>query len=410
MSLRKWEKIQEMLWPRVVNVMMKELQGFRFAVTCAGIKQSQRPDMVLMIADPPARWSGVFTTNRVKAAPVLLGIDRLKKGGPLSAILANSGNANACVGKQGMENALTLCRETARLLEVPEEQVLMASTGIIGQPLPVTKMMAAVPDLVQQAGTASLEEVATALMTTDRYPKWEIATLDHQPPVNIAGAAKGAGMIHPHMATMLGFFFMNAGIPSPALDLLTKRAAGESFNRITVDGDQSTNDTVLVLDNGSAPASEELTQAVSGRLAAMMQSLAWKIVDNGEGVTKVVTLQVTGARDEDDARKVAESVGHSPLVKTAFYGQDPNWGRIMAAIGYSGAAIDPEKVRIVFEDTPLVMDGQGMGTEAEKKVTEIMKKRAYTLRIDLNRGKGTWHLITSDLSVEYVKINADYRS
>ena len=387
-----------------------EIPGFKFSVVNAGIKGAERPDMVLMVSDPPARWSGTFTTNRVKAAPVILGMERLKSGEPLSAILVNSGNANACNGDRGMADALALCRETARLLNVPEEQVVMSSTGVIGQPLPMEKMTGALPTLVDRLGQATLEEVAAAIMTTDRYPKWETASPGDFPSVKIGGVVKGAGMIHPNMATMLGFFFMNAGLTSSALDVLTKRAVAESFNHITVDGDQSTNDTVLVLDNGPVQETEELRRSVGGGLEAMMTSLAYKIVDNGEGVTKVVTLKVEGAETLEDARKVAESVGHSPLVKTAFFGEDPNWGRIMAAIGYAGASVDPERVTIAFEDVELVSKGRWTGEAAERKVADVMKKRSYTIRITLQQGEASYHLVTSDLSVEYIKINADYRS
>ncbi len=390
--------------------MVRDVTGFRFSTACAGIKETGRPDMALMMADPPARWAGTFTTNQVKAAPVRLGMARLEKGAPLSAILVNSGNANACNGQRGMADTLALCGEVARLLDVPEEQVLMASTGVIGQPLPVEKMTAVLPALVDGLGSATLEEVAKAIMTTDRYPKWETAALEGFPNVEMGGVVKGAGMIHPEMATMLGFFFTNAGLSASALHGITKRAVEESFNRITVDGDQSTNDTVLVLDNGGVRETGGLVRAVASRLEAMMKTLAYKIVDNGEGVTKVVTLQVEGAETPEDARRVAESVGHSPLVKTAFFGEDPNWGRIMAAVGYSGAKIDPEGIDIAFDDTVLVSGGRWKGKEAERAAAGVMKKRDYTLRITLNRGKAAWRFVTSDLSVDYVKINADYRS
>jgi len=387
-----------------------EIPGFRFAVTCAGIKQTRRPDMVLMAADPPARWAGTFTTNQIKAAPVILGMERLASGGPLSAILVNSGNANACNGERGLADALALCRETARLLDVPAEQVVMASTGVIGQPLPMEDMKAALPMLVKRLGEASLEEVAAAIMTTDRYPKWEVAALDEFPGVKIGGVAKGAGMIHPNMATMLGFFFMNAGCDTASLRRITSRAVAESFNHITVDGDQSTNDMVLVLDNGTARETEERDQSVLERLTGMMNTLAWKIVDNGEGVTKVVTLRVEGAVTVEDARKISESVGKSPLVKTAFFGEDPNWGRMMAAIGYAGVKIDPDRIDIDFDDVTLVSGGRWMGERAEQAAARIMKERAYTIRISLNIGEKDWYLVTSDLSLDYVKINADYRS
>ena len=394
--------------------MRGKMTNFRFSVANAGIKQTKRPEMALIVANPPARWAGFFTTNAVKAAPVVLGMERLKKGTPLAAILVNSGNANACVGERGMRDALVLCREVASLLKVPEDQVLMASTGVIGQPLPVEKMKRALPRLVEESGSATLEELATAIMTTDRYPKWEETRLDAYPGVTLAGVVKGAGMIRPDMATMLGFFFMNAGLSAPDLDVLGRDAVRDSFNRITVDGDQSTNDTVLVLDNGDerrdASGTEDVKRAVSPELKRMMRSLSEKIVDNGEGVSKVVTVQVEGARNEREAEQVARCVANSPLVKTAFYGQDPNWGRIMAAVGYSGLEVAPEQIDIYLDKVCLVKGGCGAGGDAERRAADVMKRRAFTLRIALGDGPGAAWLITSDLSVEYVKINADYRS
>ncbi len=394
--------------------MKTEIPGFRFSVACAGIKQTERPDMALMVSNPPARWSGAFTTNRVKAAPVVMGLERLKAGVPLSAVLANSGNANACVGERGMADAKTLCRELARLLKVPENQVLMASTGVIGQTLPLDRMKDALPSLVEGLGSCSLEDLATAIMTTDRYPKWELSRPDRYPDIGIGGVVKGAGMIYPDMATMLGFFFMNAGLPQSVLREITRLGVQESFNQILLDGDRSTNDTVLVLDNGTALSgnrrADDVAHAVSMELGRMMKSLSERIVDNGEGVTKVVTVLVEGAKNRQDAKCVAESVAKSPLVKTAFYGEDPNWGRIMAAIGYSGADIDQESVDIYLDQAQLVSSGQFAGGVAEHKAAEVMKNRAYTLRISLRQGEATHRLTTSDLSVEYVKINADYRS
>ena len=394
--------------------MRGKMTNFRFSVANVGIKQTKRPDIALIVAHPPARWAGFFTTNAVKAAPVVLGMERLKKGVPLAAILVNSGNANACVGERGMRDALALCREVASLLKVPEDQVLMASTGVIGQPLPVEKMKRALPRLVEESGNATLEDLAAAIMTTDRYPKWEETRLEAYPEITLAGVVKGAGMIRPDMATMLGFFFMNAGLSASDLEVLGRDAVRDSFNRITVDGDQSTNDTVLVLDNGDerrdAHDAEGLKHAVSPELKRMMRSLSEKIVDNGEGVSKVVTVLVEGARNEREAEQVARSVANSPLVKTAFYGQDPNWGRIMAAVGYSGVEVTPERVDIYLDKVCLVKGGCEAGGDAERRAADVMKRRAFTLRIDLGDGQGKSWLITSDLSVEYVKINADYRS
>ncbi len=369
--------------------------------------------MALIVSDPPARWSGTFTRNRVKAAPVQIGMERLRKGVPLSVILVNSGNANACTGERGVRDAQLLCREAAHLLGVPENQVIMASTGVIGHPLPLKRMKSALPTLVRNLGQSSLADVAQAIMTTDRYPKWEIIPVQGYPEIWVAGVVKGAGMISPSMATMLGFFFTNAGMPLSALHPITHQAVMNSFNRIKVDGDQSTNDTVLVLDNGAAhegTPENRLKGAISYTLEKIMRSLAWKIVDNGEGVTKVVTIVVETAKTEEEARRIAESVGNSPLVKTAFYGEDPNWGRIMAAIGYAGAEINPEDIDILFDDVTLASKGHGTGKLAEQRAADVMKRHDYTVRIILRQGSSSYRIITSDLSAEYVKINADYRS
>lgn len=391
-----------------------EIHGFRFSTTCAGIKRQDRPDMALIVSDPPARWAGFFTKNLVKAAPVIYGMQRFREGSPVSAVLVNSGNANACNGTEGMEDLLLLCHECAGHLKVPEDQVLMASTGVIGERLPVDRMRKALTHLVRGIGKATLKDVAEAIMTTDRYPKWEMSYPEGFPDVKIGGVVKGAGMICPNMATMLGFFVMNAGLAMDSLRDMSRKAVEESFNRIMIDGDQSTNDMVLVLDNGvplsGTKESGRLNQAVSYELNKMMHLLAEKIVDNGEGVTKVVTLIVEGAATREDAKRVAESIGKSPLVKTAFYGEDPNWGRVVAAIGYSGANIDLNNLDIRFNDTLLVSGGKFMGEAAERQVAEVMKERGYTLRVSLGHGEADYHLITSDLSVEYVKINADYRS
>jgi len=370
--------------------------------------------MALIVSDPPARWAGFFTRNLVKAAPVIYGMQRFQEGSPVSAVLVNSGNANACNGREGMEDLLLLCHECAGHLNVPEDQVLMASTGVIGARLPVDRMRKALPHLVRGLGKANLKDVAEAIMTTDRYPKWKVSNPEGFPDMAIGGVVKGAGMICPNMATMLGFFVMNSGLNMDSLRDISGKAVEESFNRIMIDGDQSTNDMVLVLDNGvplsDTKESERLERAVLYELNKMMRLLAENIVDNGEGVTKVVTLIVEGAGTREDAKRVAESIGKSPLVKTAFYGEDPNWGRVVAAIGYSGANIDLNNLEIRFNDILLVSGGKFMGEAAELRVAEVMKKRSYTLRISLGQGRETYRIITSDLSVEYVKINADYRS
>jgi glutamate N-acetyltransferase/amino-acid N-acetyltransferase len=394
--------------------MDKALAGFTFSTVCAGIKGTQKDDMALIAADTPARWVGVFTKNRVKAAPVLYGMKRLREGSPVSAILVNSGNANACNGPAGMEDLRLLCRTCAARLNVPEEQVLMASTGVIGARLPVDKMQKTLISLVEGLGMATLKDVATAMMTTDRYPKWRVCHPEGFPDVTVGGVVKGAGMISPSMATMLGFFITDAGLPMDSLRKISTLAVEESFNRITVDGDQSTNDTVLVLDRGDIAGDkkrvEVLEHAMATALTGMMVSLAREIVDNGEGVTKVVTLEIKGARTAADAEMLARHVGRSPLVKTAFFGEDPNWGRLIAALGASGVPIDPNRIDIRFNGIILVENSRFAGAEAERQVAKVMKNREFTVTILLGQGPGSYHLVTSDLSGEYIKINADYRS
>jgi len=388
--------------------------GFAFSTVCAGIKGAQKDDMALIVVEPPARWAGFFTENRVKAAPVLYGMERLRAGSPLSAVLVNSGNANACNGPDGMADLRKLCRECAVRLEVPEEQVLMASTGVIGARLPVDRMQKALAPLIAGRGRASLEDVAAAIMTTDRYPKWKICHPEGFPDVTLSGVVKGAGMISPGMATMLGFFVTDAGLPAESLRKISARAVEESFNRITVDGDQSTNDTVLVLDRGEISGDKKRVKALEDAMAEalneMMLSLAWEIVDNGEGVTKVVTLKVEGARTVADAEKLARGAGQSPLVKTAFFGEDPNWGRLMAAIGASGVPIDPDRIDIKVDGIVLVKNGRYAGGNAERQVADVMKNRAFTVTIIAGQGSAAYRLVTSDLSEAYIKINADYRS
>ena len=388
--------------------------GFTFSTVCAGIKGMDKDDMALIAVETPARWAGFFTKNRVKAAPVLYGMERLQSGSPLAAVLVNSGNANACNGPDGMADLRQLCRECAARLNVPEEQVLMASTGVIGARLPVDKMQKALVPLVAGCGKASLEDVATAMMTTDRYPKWRVSHPAGFPDVTLGGVVKGAGMISPAMATMLGFFVTDAGLPMDSLRKISALAVEESFNRITVDGDQSTNDTVLVLDGGEITRDKKrikaLEHAMAKALNEIMRALAWEIVDNGEGVTKVVTLEVAGVRTVADAEMLARSAGQSPLVKTAFFGEDPNWGRLMAALGASDVSIDPDRIDIKFDGITLVKGGRFAGGDAERRVADVMKNREFTVTILLGQGPGSYRLVTSDLSVEYIKINADYRS
>jgi len=389
--------------------------GFLAAGLAAGIKKNQAKDFALLYSESPAVAAGVFTTNRVKAAPVLISRDRVKSGKG-RAILVNSGCANACTGKGGLEDGHHLSRLIAAALKIDPREVLLASTGVIGRPLPLAVMEKGIPSLVASLSPEGLADAAQAIMTTDTMPKAVLTRgRVNGKEVTLAGIAKGAGMISPRMATLLVFVVTDAAVTAAALRKALKEGVERSFNRITVDGDMSTNDTLLVLANGRAgngpilPATAGFKK-FSALLSDLLFALAKKTVADGEGVTKVVQIRVERARSASEAEKVARAVANSPLVKTAFFGEDANWGRILCAAGYSGAPIDPERVDIFFDDVQVVRKGQGAGPEKEEPATGVMKKGEYTVRIDLHRGRSETYLFTTDFSFDYVKINASYRS
>jgi len=389
--------------------------GFLAAGLAAGIKKNGAKDFALLYSESPAVAAGVFTTNRAQAAPVILTRERVK-GGKGRAVLANSGCANACTGKKGIEDGRFLSRRLAESLKIDPREVFLASTGVIGKPLPLTTMEEKLPALVASLSPDGLGDAARAIMTTDTRPKAAILRgRVNGKEVTLGGIAKGAGMISPRMATLLVFVLTDAAIAAGPLAKALKEGVRESFNRITVDGDMSTNDTLLILANGRA-GNDRILPATPGfgkfsaLLRELLVTLAKKTVSDGEGVTKVVRILVERARTASEAEKVARSVSNSPLVKTAFFGEDANWGRILCAAGYSGAPIDPEKVDIFFDDVQVVRKGQGLGPQTEEPATAVMKKGEYTVRLDLHRGAGRAFLFTTDLSIDYVKINASYRS
>ena len=392
-----------------------QVPGFLAAGIAAGIKKTQAKDFALLYSEDPATAAGVFTTNRVKAAPVIISRERLKSGKG-RAILVNSGCANACTGTKGIADGESLSRRIASSLKIDPREVLLASTGVIGKPLPLEVMEKGLPSLVASLSSQGLADAARAIMTTDTKPKAVISRgrLSGEE-VTLAGIAKGAGMISPRMATLLVFILTDARISAGALRKALKDGVQGSFNRITVDGDMSTNDTLLVLANGRAN-NREILPGTSGfekfsvLLGGLLLALAKKTVSDGEGVTKVVQIVVEGARTASEAEKVARAVANSPLVKTAFFGEDANWGRILCAAGYSGAPLDPDKVDIFFDDVHVVRKGQGIGPEKEDPATAVMKKGDYTVRINLHRGNKRAFLFTTDFSYDYVKINASYRS
>ncbi len=393
-----------------------KIKGFRTAAVAAGIRYKDRLDLGLIVSDVPAVTAGVFTTNQVKAAPVLLDMDRLKQG-RAQAILVNSGCANACTGKHGMEAALASSRSLAGRLKISEDMVLVSSTGVIGERLNVPAMENSMQDLVDSLSDDGFEDVAKAIMTTDTVSKTVSRTVSiNEHEVQFMGMAKGAGMIMPNMATMLSFIITDAQISYTELQQSLRQAVNKTFNRITIDGDTSTNDMVIVMANGSAGNHwiDEDTpidrQAFQDGLEDVLKELALKIVNDGEGATKSITIRVCGARSEQDAETMARTVANSSLVKTAFFGEDANWGRILAAMGRSGVRFNPDIVDIAFGDVVLVKNGVGLGKEVEEAATGILKQKNITLCIDLKDGTGCEEIYTCDFSLDYVKINADYRT
>ena len=391
------------------------VQGFQFAAAAAGIKKTGGLDLALMVADAPAAAAGVFTTNRVKAAPVQVCRQRLRRG-MAQAILVNSGNANAATGPNGLKDARQTTKAAAELLKVPEGLVLPASTGVIGLPLPVARVTAALPELAARLNPGGLKEVAQAIMTTDTRPKsasWQGRVGGRQ--VTLAGVAKGAGMIHPDLATLLVFLFTDAAATPGVLKTLLRQALPLSFNRITIDGDTSTNDTILLMASARAgnPQIKESGPAMTAlgeALTQVMSDLARQVVADGEGARHVYRVQVQGAASPAEALNAARTVALSPLVKTAMAGEDVNWGRIMAALGRSGARFDPERVEIAYGEALVVQHGQGLGPEAEARAQKIIRSGPFTIRIHLHHGTFADYYETCDLTEDYIRINASYRS
>ncbi len=393
-----------------------QVQGFTAAAAATGIRYANRPDLGLIFSQIPAVAAGVFTTNRVKAAPVVLSMERLRSG-QAQAILVNSGNANACTGAPGMEAARLTSAMAAQALGIDEQLVQVASTGVIGQPLPTAPFSTTMPELAGILSGISLGDVARAIMTTDLTEKTASATVTIQGvPVRLYGMAKGSGMIRPDMATMLCFILTDAQIVFPVLDRLLREAADASFNAITVDGDTSTNDMALVLANGlagNAWIDEDNAEGIrifGDALRSICQELAIKIVEDGEGATKLVRIQVNGARTRAEAINAAQTIANSALVKTAFFGEDANWGRIIAALGRSDCHFQEERVNISFDDVLLVEHGLCLGADAEAEATAVLKKKQFTVTVDLHEGTAEASVHTCDFSFDYVKINASYRS
>jgi glutamate N-acetyltransferase / amino-acid N-acetyltransferase len=391
-------------------------RGFRFGATIAGLKQSGRADLALIVADEPAGAAATFTANRVIAAPLIVDGENLRAtGGRVRAVLINAGNANCAVGRPGLDAARATCTAVAQVFGCKQEEVFPSSTGIIGVPLPSEKVVAALPALAARLGAESdhFQEAAQAILTTDTVEKTAFARIEIDgSEVRIAAFCKGAGMIHPQLvahATMLVYILTDASIEPPALNEYLLQAVETSFNRISVDGDTSTNDTVLLLASGASGATIQRGNAeFASALSRVCTSLAKQIVADGEGITHVVELRIEGAANDADALKIAKAIAHSPLVKTAWAGSDPNWGRLVAAIGYSGAKIDPERIDIWFGALRICRDGGRAAEFDEAAAHAYLKQPEFSIAIQLNQGQGSCVFWTTDLTAEYVHINADY--
>lgn len=387
--------------------------GFRAFGLRAGInKNPSKPDLALFCSDAPCAAAAVFTTNRVQAAPVRVSREHVR--GKVRAIVANSGCANACTGTRGLSDARAMCRETARALGVSPREVLAASTGVIGAFLPMGKIVPGIDALAGKLrGGSDPASAVHAIMTTDTVPKSAGARVRlGGKTVTLWGCVKGAGMIHPNMATMLSFILTDADLPSGLLRKMLRRAADGSFNSLSVDGDTSTNDCVFLLANGrtgASPANARELEKFQAALDGLCLSLALQMASDGEGATKRIEISVRGAKTAGDARKIARTVATSPLVKTAFFGNDANWGRILAAAGRSGADFDPERVEVSFG--PLRVCRRGAAVPfSESRARKVLRAKVVPLAIELNQGRGEARYLTCDFSLDYVRINAEYRT
>ncbi len=380
----------------------------------AGIKRANRKDVLIIKLEEGATVAGVFTTNRFCAAPVTVALEHLAANKGIRALLVNTGNANAGTGEQGMAAARTTCAALAKLLGCAPDQVLPYSTGVIMEPLPVEKIVAGLPQAISNLKANNWFDASQAIMTTDIVAKAVSRQIQiGGKTVTVTGMSKGSGMIHPNMATMLGYIATDADIAQPLLQLMVTDAANRSFNCITVDGDTSTNDALMLIATGKSgvvinDVNRAQMQAVITEVATV---LAQAIVRDGEGATKFITIQVEGGRDEAECKKIGYAIAHSPLVKTAFFASDPNLGRILAAIGYAGVAdLDVEKLKLYLDDVLVAEHGGRATSYQEEDGARVMKQSDITIRVVLNRGAVNATLWTCDFSYDYVKINASYRS
>lgn len=402
--------------PETISV-LHPIKGFRLGTASAGIKKPGRKDLVVMEIPVGASVAGVFTLNQFCAAPVHIAKRHLGSGIACRYLLINTGNANAGTGEAGMRDALACCQALADLCQTDHEAVLPFSTGVIGEPLPVNKILAGLDAACEQLSESGWEDAAVGIMTTDTRAKGSSVQIEHHgQTITLTGIAKGSGMIMPNMATMLGFVATDARIDTNYLQLLLSDATDKSFNRITVDGDTSTNDACMLVATGASGVEVNnldplLADKFKAALNKVMLELAQAIVKDGEGATKFVEVRVERAGNTDEALKVAYTIAHSPLVKTALFASDPNWGRILACVGRAGVQdLDVDEVQIWLDDVCIVDNGARAASYTEEAGQAVMNRENILIRVVLHRGDAAESIWTTDLSHDYVKINAEYRS
>ena len=397
------------------SVSLHPVDGVRLGTVCAGIKKAGRRDLVAIHLEADCRVAAVFTRNQFRAAPVLLAQQHLQSTTP-AWLLINTGNANAGTGQQGLDDALSCCRSLAQLAQCSEQQVLPFSTGVIGENLPVDKIVSALPHLVQALSAEGWEDASHGILTTDTVAKTRSTQIQIAgEKITITGMTKGSGMIRPDMATMLAFIATDAAMEQDLLQHCLEQAVNTSFNRITVDGDTSTNDACVLIATGRAKlpsinAGTSAFEKFNEALIEITQELAKDIVRDGEGATKLITVEVNGGASIDECNQVAFTIAHSPLVKTAMFASDPNWGRILAAVGRSGVALKINDVKIHLDDLCIVRDGGRAAEYTEEAGQAIMDQKEITVTVDLNMGSCSSRVWTCDFSYDYVRINAEYRS
>ena len=397
-----------------VAAQLLPVAGVSLGIAEAGIKRADRKDLLVIKLDEGSTVAGVFTTNRFCAAPVTIAKQHLAAGKGIRALLVNTGNANAGTGEQGMAAALNTCSELAKLLGCATEQILPYSTGVIMEPLPVEKIVAGLPQAIGNLKADNWYDASQAIMTTDIVAKAVSRQVQiGGKTVTVTGMSKGSGMIHPNMATMLGYIATDAAIPQSLVQQIVSEAADCSFNCITVDGDTSTNDALMLIATGKSGVSvnESSRAAMQAVITEVATLLAQAIVRDGEGATKFITIKIEGGKDEGECKKIGYAIAHSPLVKTAFFASDPNLGRILAAIGYAGVGdLNVETLKLYLDDVLVAEHGGRAASYQEADGQRVMQQSDITIRVVLNRGKVNATLWTCDFSYDYVKINASYRS